>query len=58
MNYKVSLIDLARQLENDLIIYETAPEVYKLVYKDQVELKNDNNLFYKVRQDDIERFNH
>ena len=31
---KVSLIDLARKLENDLIIFETAPGRFKLDFKE------------------------
>ena len=33
---KVSLIDLARKIENDLIIIENAPGRFKLSFKDEV----------------------
>ena len=61
---KVSLIDLARKLENDLIIFETAPGLFKLDFKeDKIATLNDDesmiaqiDLFYKVRYENSNRF--
>ena len=40
---KVSLLDLARKLENDLIMFEIAPDRYQLAFKDESKLPQNDN---------------
>ena len=53
---KVSLINLARKLENDLIIYETKPGKYELGYKNKIlhQPSNENEVVRLERKEDVE----
>lgn len=57
-NLQVSLVTLARSLERDLLIYEKAPNKFKVLFKDDVFTGLDENIELSSEDEDVPHLKH